>query len=163
MIDKGIEDFIKKVNSMGLETVASCSGLREDHHGEKRTAYVCFRVGEDVEPDFKKPLSFPPSRASPFAHRLANAIEDAGWDAVFMKFMLTTPVVCAYIKEPVNYAYKIYGKVTRDDLTYNERKTIEEIEACNKKIDEALTDDVMKRKWKQLEKELTEEFGGDRF
>ena len=40
MVDKGIYSYIKKINSSGFETIASCSGLKLDHYGRKEGAYL---------------------------------------------------------------------------------------------------------------------------
>lgn len=160
-VDKGVADFLKKMNSMGLVTVASCSGLKEDHPNEGlQPPYVCFEVHK--ESFFAgDPLDFPPEATSPRAHEIANAIEEAGWFPNFGKYLLGTPVVCAYPDvNPGAFEWKVFGKHASDfgNLKPREKEIVKKLDDCQAFWRKALTDEIMRRKWKELEDGMTKQF-----
>jgi len=46
--DLSIVKYIDEINRMGFGTLASCSGMRRDHHGHPETAYLSVELPEKV-------------------------------------------------------------------------------------------------------------------
>jgi len=48
--DQSIVKYVEEINSFGFPTLASCSGMRRDHHGVSESAYLSIELPEKVAP-----------------------------------------------------------------------------------------------------------------
>lgn len=95
--DVGIVRYVNKINEMGFETVASCSGLGEDHYGRSTGSYLSIVLPEDVvEPHMTGDLfELTPSKIKKpsYIKKLIKAGHEANWNAEAGKNMMFLPTV----------------------------------------------------------------------
>ena len=95
--DVSIVGYINEINAMGYKTVASCSGMRRDHHGHEESPYLSIELPEDVvTPGFGRTAHdvFPwqiKNRA--YVDSLIRAGELANWVSELELYMLFIPTV----------------------------------------------------------------------
>lgn len=93
--DVSIVPHVNKINRVGFETIASCSGLRKDHYGVDAGAYLSIELPRSVvTPDILKDEVDPKNiKDKAYVNTLINTGHKAGWNAHLGKYMLIAPVI----------------------------------------------------------------------
>ena len=140
--DFSIVSYVNRINRAGYQTIASCSGLRRDHHGQSAGAYLSVELPENVvradlggdthEIDARNILN------ADYVYDLVDAGRRAGWKAELSKYMMAIGTVRFTIPDT--------GSVARDSMAENDL----EWKAAEKAVQEAksgpgLTEDFLKK------------------
>lgn len=95
--DVSIVGYIDEINAMGYKTVASCSGMRRDHHGHEESPYLSIELPEDVvTPGFGRTAHdvFPSQiKNRAYVDSLIRAGELVNWTSELSLYMLIVPTV----------------------------------------------------------------------
>jgi len=118
-VDAMCAEFIQKVNEAGHKTIQSCSGAMQDHPGARcgwdmTEGYVSFIIDES----FGDYGMFPPEKITPYAMKLYNAINDAGWCASLGTTLFVPTVTARPTCHDKNPAYILWGKEYHGHETY---------------------------------------------
>lgn len=113
--DASIVSHINRINEVGFETIASCSGMRKDHHGEYGGAYLSVVLPESVvEPHIFGVHDVHPSKVKDWGYikRLIKAGHEANWNAELSKYMMVQPVITFYMPETETVGMDAVAKAT---------------------------------------------------
>jgi len=119
--DVSIASYIDEINAMGYKTVASCSGMRRDHHGHEESPYLSIELPEDVvTPGFgRTPHDVFPSQIKNKAYvdSLIKAGELVNWLSELSLYMLMVPTV--------HYDLPKTGSIENDRRAENEPDVVQ--------------------------------------
>lgn len=98
--DKGIAEYIKEINELGIPTVASCSGMEKDGHITKNGrrvsgTYISIEVPTEAEERyhiFRFPYDIT-GKENNYCQCIEEAFERAGLETERTKFMMFLPTI----------------------------------------------------------------------
>ena len=154
--DVSIVPHVNKINRIGFETIASCSGLRKDHYGKDEGAYLSVMLPESVvTSDISGDIhDIDPSNVKDrvYVKSLVDAGHKAGWNAELAKYMMFVPTVAFSLPETMSWKMDLVAKVHPEvvkanrniDFVQSGRHTTKEfLDAVHKR--NKIQDDIYKR------------------
>ena len=156
-VDVSIVPHVNKINGMGFETVASCSGLRKDHYGRDAGSYLSIElprsvVTSDILKDEVDPKNI---KNKAYVNTLINTGHKAGWNAELAKYMLIAPIIRFSLPETMSWKMDLVAKAHPEVVKAN--RNIDFVQSGRHTTKEFL-DAVHKRN--KIQEDIYKRYGG---
>ena len=158
--DMSIVSHVNKINRIGFETIASCSGLRKDHYGKYEGAYLSIALPESVViPDIGgdiHDIDLRNVKDRAYVNSLIDAGHEAGWNAELSKYMMFVPTIRFSLPETMSWKMDLIAKKHPEVVKANQ--DIDLVQNLRKHTTEEFLDAIHKRN--KIQEDVYKRYGG---